>query len=938
MRRTSVILLMLVMMVGTHLLSDVFITELADPDNAAGARFVELYNSGAAAVDLSTGYDLQRWTNGNAAPQSAVELNGTIPAGGFYIVCANQTTFTSTFGFAADQNIGGGGPADSNGDDQIALRDPSDVIIDMFGVPGEDGSGTNHEFEDGRAERKATVTTGNATYTFAEWNIWNDTGAAGTTNAPQNAPEDFDPGAWIGASTGSNTTIQFSPGSTTVSEGVGTYDLTITIINEDATNATTCDVVLTVGDAADVNNYTTQGVTFPAGINANQTVTVTVTDDSSYEGDEILTFSIQNVAGGNSATVGSIVDFNLTIEDNDPATTIIPYVEPFDSDLGDCYTYSVSGATKEWYQTGGYAKMNGYNSGDTEEDWLILPGINLDNYSNEIMSFDSWYKYGTDDANNYIKLLYSANYAGLGDPTGSSWTELSFAHPGAAETWTGSGNIDLSAISGTSVWIAFKYHYESGNYRTWEIDNISIAEVANLAPEISNITQTPASNIGTSTTVSISADVTDTDGTISSVELHWGLSSGSLGTTISMSNGGSGDTYTTSTDIPAQSEGTTVYYEVYAVDDGSASTTSDETSYFVTDATAPGVGDLLITEVVGDGAGGGSDDGFMEIYNDSDHTISLTNVQARYYNSNPGNPTQTVDLSGTIAPDAYVIVTQNETNFNATYSPITADFSGSNFYFNGGDDGVDIYHTSNGVLDQFNEVGSGTSPWDWAQNVFERTSTGSGAIYTNWTEITTGIGTPGAANDHALPVTLTSFTAVPMNNQFVNISWTTQSESGMQRYNLYRSENGITSLINTQQAVNLTTTYTYSFDDMEVAVGHTYEYVLEGVEIDGTSSILGSVLATLEEGATPQLPQATLLSGNYPNPFNPVTEICFSVKENETATLTIFDAKGRTVSTERYSNGTHNVEWDATAYGSGIYFYKLSSPTYSEVKKMIMLK
>ena len=186
----------------------VFITEISDPNNEDGARFVELYNAGAIDVNLGAGYDLQRWTNAGTAPQTAKELTGTIPAGGFYIVCNNQSTFTSTFGFAADQDIFTGGPADSNGDDQLALRDPSDSIIDFFGVVGEDGSGTNHEFEDGRAERKATVTAGNTTYTFAEWNIWNDTGSAGTTNDPQDAPADFDPGEWIGAPvTGPNITI-----------------------------------------------------------------------------------------------------------------------------------------------------------------------------------------------------------------------------------------------------------------------------------------------------------------------------------------------------------------------------------------------------------------------------------------------------------------------------------------------------------------------------------------------------------------------------------------------------------------------------------------------------------------------------------------------------------------------------------------------------------
>ncbi|MBZ0241771.1 MAG: lamin tail domain-containing protein, partial [Bacteroidales bacterium] len=102
----------------------------------------------------------------------------------------------------------------------------------------------------------------------------------------------------------------------------------------------------------------------------------------------------------------------------------------------------------------------------------------------------------------------------------------------------------------------------------------------NQIPSISNITQTPSSGINSSTTVSVSADVTDSDGTIAGVELHWGTSSGILPNNINMSLA-SGDTYTTVTNIPAQVGGTTVYYEVYAIDDDADETTSPEQSYYV---------------------------------------------------------------------------------------------------------------------------------------------------------------------------------------------------------------------------------------------------------------------------------------------------------------------------------------------------------------------
>ena len=266
----------------------------------------------------------------------------------------------------------------------------------------------------------------------------------------------------------------------------------------------------------------------------------------------------------------------------DPATTTLPYYELFTTDLGNCYTFSVSGDTKAWEHSGDYASMNGYNSGDLEEDWLILPGINMDNYSNERMRFDSWYKYGNDDENNYLKLYYSNDYTGTGDPSSASWTEIPFTQPGAAETWTGSGNIDLSGITGTSVYFAFKYNYSAGNYRTWQIDNISIE---NNPPQISNIAIAPTSPTAADA-VTVSADITD-NGTVAGASVLWGLTSGDYSSgTISMTEG-TAPNYVADATIPAQAEQTTVYYVITATDDQGITETTVEQSYYIpsTDAT-----------------------------------------------------------------------------------------------------------------------------------------------------------------------------------------------------------------------------------------------------------------------------------------------------------------------------------------------------------------
>jgi len=180
----------------TEFTSDrLFISELADPDNASTARFVELFYSGNDSLSLK-GWHLDRFTNGNTTLGSSVDLGShTIYGGHTMVIAANAESFEQIYGLAPDLEAGLNSPADSNGDDNLMLVDPFGNVIDVFGVVGEDGSGTNHEFEDGRAVRNEFVQRGNPEYTFSEWTLYNDTGGAGTINQPQTAPQDFTPGS-----------------------------------------------------------------------------------------------------------------------------------------------------------------------------------------------------------------------------------------------------------------------------------------------------------------------------------------------------------------------------------------------------------------------------------------------------------------------------------------------------------------------------------------------------------------------------------------------------------------------------------------------------------------------------------------------------------------------------------------------------------------------
>lgn len=288
---------------------NLLITELADPNNDAGARYVELYASGGD-VDL-TGLQLVRWTNGNTAftAGSAIDLenlgtNQMLSEGEFLVIAANATTFNATYNATADFAAGTGGPADSNGDDQIGIIDANGTILDIFGVPGEDGTGTDHEFEDGRAERKATATSPSATYDAADWNIDSD---APSGDGPIDAPNGFDPGVWIGSPI-AGTTLAISPDNATQAEGdAGTTDFTFTVTRSgDTSGATAVDFAVTGdADAADFGGTLPSGTVNFADGETTQTITISVVGDTDAEPDESLTVTLSNPANDETLTTPS---------------------------------------------------------------------------------------------------------------------------------------------------------------------------------------------------------------------------------------------------------------------------------------------------------------------------------------------------------------------------------------------------------------------------------------------------------------------------------------------------------------------------------------------------------------------------------------------------------------------------------------------------------
>jgi hypothetical protein len=90
-----------------------------------------------------------------------------------------------------------------------------------------------------------------------------------------------------------------------------------------------------------------------------------------------------------------------------------------------------------------------------------------------------------------------------------------------------------------------------------------------------------------------------------------------------------------------------------------------------------------------------------------------------------------------------------------------------------------------------------------------------------------------------------------------------------------------------------------------------------------------------------EIPASYSLSQNFPNPFNPTTNIRYDLPKNGFVKLVVFDMLGREIETlvnEQQSAGTYEANWNASQFPSGVYFYKLITDNFTETKKMLMVK
>lgn len=210
--------------------------------------------------------------------------------------------------------------------------------------------------------------------------------------------------------------------------------------------------------------------------------------------------------------------------------------------------------------------------------------------------------------------------------------------------------------------------------------------------------------------------------------------------------------------------------------------------------------------------------------------------------------------------------------------------------------------------------------------------------------------------DENVPVEFSSFTATLTADMYVQLTWVTQSETNMNGYYVLRSSND--NLVNAQTisalipASGTSETHSYQYQDSELVDVGTYYYWLECVE-QGSSTYHGPISVTWDNSFVPpaEIPVFTALNAIYPNPFNPIAYIPYSIgKEEKSSAVSfrIYNSRGQMVYSETLpakAAGTNYNDyfWDGrdsngNSCATGVYFIRMTVGKNSYMRKAVLVK
>ena len=130
------------------------------------------------------------------------------------------------------------------------------------------------------------------------------------------------------------------------------------------------------------------------------------------------------------------------------------------------------------------------------------------------------------------------------------------------------------------------------------------------------------------------------------------------------------------------------------------------------------------------------------------------------------------------------------------------------------------------------------------------------------------------------------------------------------------------------------------------AVNYTGSIIISSNDLSNPAVMIGVTVTPYVSNDDPSTPITTMLQGNYPNPFNPETTIRFATKNSGNVKITIYNIKGQVVKTladKVYPAGNHQLIWNGKddkgrSVSSGIYMYRMETPSYAKTMKMMLMK
>lgn len=200
--------------------------------------------------------------------------------------------------------------------------------------------------------------------------------------------------------------------------------------------------------------------------------------------------------------------------------------------------------------------------------------------------------------------------------------------------------------------------------------------------------------------------------------------------------------------------------------------------------------------------------------------------------------------------------------------------------------------------------------------------------------------------DEIAPSAPTNLSVTESEDEYAYLTWDENEELDISIYRVYRRINyGSWSRVwSTSNAfledTHITTTYRHG-DDVQYKV--TAEDIFDNES--GYSSVV-DIEARLEkqiidEGIVEAAPKVYALNSNYPNPFNPTTQISYQIPNDGFVNLTVYNSLGQEVAVlvnQHQSIGRYSVQFNAANFPSGIFFYTIKADGFYSVKKMLLLK